>query len=84
MGAVSKMLRPAGDQVKTDGRDAVFLARMLAVGNVVEYFCPTPEQKAARELGRAQADTRENLMAARNLVSKMLLRKGLIYPGKIA
>ncbi len=42
VGAVSKILRPAGDRVKTDGRDAVFLARMLAVGNVVEVWCPTP------------------------------------------
>lgn len=34
-GAVTKMLRPSGDRVKTDRRDADFLARMLAVGNVV-------------------------------------------------
>ena len=34
VGAVSKMLRPPGDRVKTDKRDAVFLARMLAVGNI--------------------------------------------------
>ena len=32
VGAVSKMLRPSGDRVKTDRRDATFLARMLAVG----------------------------------------------------
>lgn len=84
VGAVSKMLKPAGDRVKTDGRDASFLARMLAVGNVVEVFCPTPAQEAARDLARARADAREDLMAARNRLSKMLLRKGLVYPGKTA
>lgn len=47
VGAASKMLKPSGDRVKTDKRDAVFLSRMSAVGNVVECFCPTPEQEAA-------------------------------------
>ena len=84
VGAVSKMLRPAGDRVKTDRRDAVFLARMLAVGNVVEVWCPTPGQEAARDLARARADARDDLMAARHRLSKMLLRKGLVYPGKSA
>ncbi len=84
VGAVSKMLKPAGDRVKTDRRDAAFLARMLAVGNVVECFCPTPAQEAARDLARARADAREDLMAARNRLSKTLLRKGVVYPGRTA
>lgn len=84
VGAVSKMLKPAGDRVKTDRRDAAFLARMLAVGNVVECACPTPAQEAARDLARARADARGDLTAARNRLSKMLLRKGLVYPGKTA
>ena len=46
VGAVTKMLRPSGDRVKTDRRDADFLARMLAVGNVVECWCPTPAEEA--------------------------------------
>lgn len=32
----------------------------------------------------ARADVREDLMADRNRLSKMLLRKGLVYPGKSA
>lgn len=79
VGAVSKMLRPSGDRVKTDKRDAVFLARMLAVGNVVEVAVPTPAMEAARDLARAREDCREDLMRARNLVSKLLLRKGVVY-----
>ena len=47
VGAVSKMLRPSGDRVKTDRRDATFLARMLAVGNIVEVAMPTEAMEAA-------------------------------------
>ena len=81
VGAVSKMLRPSGDRVKTDGRDATFLARMLAVGNVVEVAVPTPEMEAARDLARAREDCRQDLMRARHLLSKLLLRKGIVYDG---
>ena len=73
VGAVSKMLRPSGDRVKTDRRDATFLARMLAVGNIVEVAMPTEAMEAARDL-----------MRARHLLSKFLLRKGIVYPGKTA
>lgn len=79
VGAVSKMLRPSGDRVKTDKRDAIFLARMLAVGNVVEVAVPTLEMEAARDLSRAREDCRHDLMRARHLLSKFLLRKGLVY-----
>lgn len=81
VGAVSKMLRPSGDRVKTDKRDAVFLARMLAVGNVVEVAVPTPAMEAARDLARAREDCREDLMRSRHLLSKLLLRKGIVYEG---
>ncbi len=79
VGAVSKMLRPTGDRVKTDKRDAVFLARMLAVGNIVEVHIPTPGQEASRDLARAREDARHDLMRARHLLSKFLLRKGIVY-----
>lgn len=79
VGAVSKMLRPSGDRVKTDRRDATFLARMPAVGNVVEVAAPTPEMEAARDLARAREDCREDLMRARHLLSKLLPRKGIVY-----
>ena len=84
VGAVSKMLRPSGDRVKTDKRDAVFLARMLAVGNVVEVRVPTRAMEAARDLARAREDCRRDLLRARHLLSKFLLRKGLVYPGRSA
>ncbi len=79
VGAVSKMLRPTGDRIKTDKRDAEFLARMLAVGNVVEVTIPDAAMEAARDLARAREDCRHDLMRARHRLSKLLLRKGLVY-----
>lgn len=79
VGAISKMLRPSGDKVKTDKRDATFLARMLAVGNVVEVALPTPQMEAYRDLARARTDARCDLMRCRHRLSKMLLRKGIVY-----
>ena len=79
VGAVSKMLRPSGDRVKTDKRDAVFLARMLAVGNVVEVAVPSEALEAARDVSRAREDCRHDLMRQRHLLSKFLLRKGIAY-----
>lgn len=73
IGVISKMLRPAGDRVKTDKRDAVFLARMLAVGNIVEVAVPTEAMETARNLPRAREDCRHDLMRARHLLSKFLL-----------
>ena len=85
VGAVSKMIRPAGGRIKTDKRDAVFLARMLAVGNIVEVHIPAPAQEAARDLARAREDARHDLMRARHLLSKFLLPKGVAYDkGKTA
>ena len=79
VGAAAKMLRPSGDRVKTDKRDAAFLARMLAVGNVVEVAVPTGAMEAARDLARAREDCRHDLTRARHLLSKFLLRKGIVY-----
>lgn len=80
VGAVTKMVRPSGDRVKTDRRDARFLARLLAVGEFVECEPPTPANEAARDLSRAREDAREALMRARHQLSKFLLRKGRVWP----
>lgn len=79
VGAVSKMLKPAGDRIKIDKRDAVFLARMLAVGNVVECRIPPAEEEAVRDLARAREDARGDLVSAKLTLSMFLLRKGLAY-----
>ena len=80
VGAVSKMVRPSGDRVKTDRRDALFLSRLLAVGEFVECAPPTPAMEAARDLSRAREDAREALMRARHQLSKFLPGKGHVWP----
>ena len=60
VGAVSRMQRPAAERRRWhDGRDAAFLARLLATRNVVEVWVPPLEVEAARDLSRALDDARE-------------------------
>ena len=79
--APSKLQRPAGDRVKTDARDAMHLARLLRLDEVVSVRVPTVQQEAARDLVRAREDCRGDLMRARHRLSKLLLRRGIVYSG---
>jgi transposase len=79
--APSKLIRPAGDRVKTDARDAVLLARLLHLGQIVAVTVPSIEQEAARDLVRAREDCRADLMRTRHRLSKLLLRQGIVYTG---
>ena len=77
--APSKIPRASGDRVKTDRRDAERLARLLRLGEVVAVRIPDPVEEAARDLVRARADARADLMRARHRLSKLLLRHGRVY-----
>jgi transposase len=79
--APSKLLRPSGDRVKTDARDARHLARLLHAGQIVAVSVPDETTEAARDLVRAREDVRGDLMSARHRVSKLLLRQGIVYSG---
>lgn len=79
--APSKLIRPAGDRVKTDARDAAHLARLLHLGQITEVTIPSIAQEAARDLVRAREDVRGDLMTARHRLSKLLLRQGIVYSG---
>jgi len=79
--APSKLIRPSGDRVKTDTRDARHLARLLHLGQIVAVTIPSIEQEAARDLVRAREDVRGDLMSARHRLSKLLLRQGIVYYG---
>jgi transposase len=79
--APSKLQRPSGDRVKTDAKDAVHLARLLRLDEYVAVSVPSPDQEHARDLVRAREDARGDLMRARNRLSKLLLRQGLVYSG---
>jgi len=79
--APSKLLRPAGDRVKTEPRDAARLARLLRLDEVCPVTVPSVEQEAARDLVRSREDCRGDLMRARHRLSKLLLRHGIVYYG---
>jgi transposase len=79
--APSKLQRPAGDRVRTDARDALQLARLTHLGEIVQVNVPSVGQQAARDLVRAREDCRADLMSARHRVSELLLRQGIVYSG---
>ena len=71
----------SGDRVKTDRRDAVRLARLLAAGELRFAFVPSPADEHFRDLVRAIEDVRGDLMRSRHRLGKLLLRGGERYPG---
>ncbi len=73
--------RQPGDRIKTDTRDALKLARLHAAGQLRPVLVPTLELEALRDLVRAREDLRGDLMGARHRIGKLLLRRGLIFPG---
>ncbi len=73
--------KKAGDRVKSDRRDAVRLARLLAAGELSFVRVPTLEEERFRDLVRAREDLRCDLMRARHRLSHFLRRRELRYPG---
>ncbi len=45
--APSKLQRPSGDRVETDAKDALHLARLLRLGEIVPVTVPSVEREAA-------------------------------------
>ena len=68
-----------GERIKTDRRDARKLAEHLRAGQLTEVHAPSEAQEAVRDLCRCREAGREDLMRARHRLSKMLLRRGLVY-----
>ena len=73
--------RQPGDRVKTDKRDALKLARLHAAGQLRAVLVPNLALEGLRDLVRAREDLRGDLMACRHRISKLLLRRGLVWPG---
>lgn len=73
--------RQPGDHTKTDQRDALKLARLHAAGQLRPVLVPEPEYEALRDLVRCREDLRGDLMACRHRISKLLLRRGLVWEG---
>ena len=79
--APSKILRAPGERVKTDRRDALRLAKLLRLGELTAVRVPSACEEGARDLVRAREDARGDLMRARHRLSKLLLRRGLVWDG---
>src|SRR5947208_13979751 len=73
--APGKTDRPASDRVKTDKRDAIRLARLLAAGELVLVTIPSIEREQLRDLVRCREDIRADLTRARHRIGKFLLRR---------
>ena len=80
--APSRIPRAAADRVKTDRRDALRLAKLLRLGELVAVRVPSAAEEAARDLVRAREDARTDLMRARHRISKLLLRHDLLWEGR--
>jgi transposase len=79
--APSLIPRKSSDRVKTDRRDAVRLARLLAAGELSFVHVPTLEEERFRDLVRAREDLRRDLMRARHRLTSFLRRRELLFPG---
>jgi transposase len=79
--APSKTERPPADRVKTDKRDAIRLARLLAAGELTLVTVPSVEREQLRDLVRCREDIRVDLMRARHRIGGFLLRREIYWEG---
>jgi transposase len=73
--------RAPNDRIKTDQRDAIRLARLLAAGELSIVTVPSLEREQLRALVRCPEDIRGDLMRARHRLGKFLLRREIYYDG---
>jgi len=74
--------RKPGERIKTNRRDARKLAELSRAGLLTEVRPPTPAEEAVRDLCRARDDAREDLQRCHHRLGKLLLRRGLHFPGR--
>ena len=82
--APSLIPRWPGEQVKTNRRDAVKLARLYRAGELTEIWTPDEAHEAMRDLVRAREAAVKDRTRKRQEIRSFLLRHGKIYPGKQA
>jgi transposase len=80
--APSLVPKKAGDQVKTDRRDAIQLARLMRSGDLTPVYVPQVEDAAIRDLTRAREDAVRDLKAAKSRVKAFLRRQDIRYEGR--
>jgi len=76
----SMMPRRPGDQIKTDRRDAMTLARLLRAGELAPIWVPDEAHEAIRDLIRARRSAQEDTSAAKQSVRSFLLRHDRRFP----
>ena len=64
--APSKLIRPSGDRIKTEVRDAALLTRLLRLGEITAVSVPDADVEAVRDLVGAREDARADLMRVRH------------------
>lgn len=86
LGVKCKVVAPSlvpvkpGDQVKTDRRDAMKLARLLSSGVLTAVWVPDEQHEALRDLTMARDAAKQDLGRHRNQLGKFLLRWGVHPP----
>ncbi len=80
--APSLIPKKSGCRIKTDGRDAIELARLHRAGELTAVYVPNPEDEAMRDLTRAREDAKVASRKAKQHLSAFLLRNGHVYTGK--
>ena len=89
MGASCEVIAPSlipkrkGDQVKTDRRDALELARLFRAGELASVYVPSREDEALRELVRARETAMEDAHRVRQRLLKFLLRHQIQQPATV-
>jgi transposase len=73
--------RGPGDRVKTDRRDAIRLARLLAAGELSFAFVPSVADEHFRDLVRVIERVRGDLMRARHRLGVFVMRQGERFQG---
>jgi transposase len=77
--APSLVPRKPGERIKTDRRDARKLAQYWRSGSLTEVQPPSPQEEAIRDLVRCREALKQDLLRWRHRLSKMLLRRALVY-----
>lgn len=80
--APSLIPKKSGCRIKTDGRDAIDLARLHRAGELTAVYVPHPEDEAMRDLTRAREDAKVASRKAKQHLSAFLLRNGHVYTGR--
>jgi len=79
--APGKTERSPADRIKTDKRDAIRLARLLAAGELTLVTIPSVEREQLRDLVRCREDIRIDLQRARHRLGNFLLRREIYWEG---